>query len=144
MTVTAEQLKAEAEAREEAKREHIRTHADDIARLEIRQSLTRYHEPAPVLEWHGRAGEVKTTTRTPLNAQAIAFQIWERMTEAEQMEAVRADQREREAQKARREAYHKAMNSTGVYSLNSTLEQWRAWTPEQRDAHMKYVNNYSK
>lgn len=143
-TISPEQLHAEQTAREETERARIRAHADEIARLEIRQSLTRYHEPAPVIEWHGRAGAVQTTTRTPLNAQTIAFKIWERMTPAEQLEAVKEEARQAQARADRKRAYHEAMTATGMYSLNSTLEQWRAWTPEQRQAHMDYVNNYSK
>lgn len=116
-----EQQRAELE-----RQQRQRDHAAQIAYMEYRRAL-RDHEPT-------RSAYAALDAMTAAFAFVDAWtdtdiQAWYDATQVEQQRAARM---------------RAAMRGTGICSLNSTLEQWRAWTPAERAAHMAYLHTYDR
>lgn len=122
-TMTAEEVRAEAEARRAEQAERMTAHAEDIAIMEYRRAFTQDRTNRPAFP--------------ALDAQDIARRFFDRMTREEQAELVRAE-RAREAEQAHRRAVARA---TGIYGLNTTFEMWKNWSEEERAEHRRFLDS---
>ena len=124
-TISAAQLAQE----EQQRQERIRSHAGDIAYLDMYRSTrdaARYTadgwKSAAYAAWPFVAGMDEDTRRA----------WWT------------AEHARKEAERALMELRRTAAKATGIYSLNSTFEQWQRWTPEQRAEHLRFLRLLSE
>lgn len=114
---------------------------------------------APVVHWMSRAqasnrraaaahraaeiaaaSPIDNTTPEAQAAAAIAAKLY-----GEKMR--REAQRKREAERAAAKTAamrHPHMIKSGVYSLQTTFDQWRGWTEAEREEHRRYLETLSK
>lgn len=125
-TMTPEEVEAMTARERAAQAAYINAHAADIARLDYRRQFTQYRQSRTAYAAH--------------DAQAAALVFWDAMTPEEQTAHIEAER----ARKAKYTRLRAAAHATGVYSLNSTFEQWKAWSEEERAEHMRFVANFNK
>ena len=121
--ITAEEAAAAAAKAEQERQQHQQQHMADIAYLEYRRSL-RSHTPS-------------RTAYAAHDAIAAAFVFVDAFT----AEDIRAWYEAEQAEKARIERIRAAAKASGIYSLNSTLEQWLRWSKEERAAHLEFLRS---
>ena len=131
-TLTPEEVKAEATARERERLEYIASHAADIARLNHRRQT--YTSPRQTL-----------TPWNALDAQAAARVFWDSFTPAEQDESIQAYKAEQAAEAAARaEQERRKAFPRWVYGLNTTFEIWSKASEEERQEHRHYLDSLSR
>ena len=105
------------------------SHAAERAALALYQAC-RDHDPSRHPRTAYAAHDAQTAAAVFLNAA----------TPADLATIGAALMQEAAAAKAEQERRRAAAKAKGVYSYNSTLEDWQSWTEEERAAHMAFIN----
>ena len=131
--VTAAQLAAEEQERQQEQRKHDAEAAALAFRREVRDAAQA--TTAEVMTF--KPFDPTPYTRPAASAKAAAYAF----INAWSAEDVCAWYEAMQAEKARNERRKAAAKASGIYSLNSTFEQWQKWTKEERAEHIRFLNS---
>lgn len=120
---------AQLEQEEQQRQERIRNHAGDIAYLDMYRS-TRDAARYTADGWH-------SATRAAWAFVAV-------MDEDSRRAWWTAEHARREDERQRNERRRAAAKASGIYSLNSTFEQWQRWTAAERAEHVRFLRSLSE